>query len=371
MPPAKTSRGPDEYGLLCSAGLAEFLRRELRPCQPQDFRVERLPNHDLVSLRLPAAAVPVLAKLRTVEDVFWLLGPALPLAEPHDLRRLGPRISAPAVQRGLELKNALFHPPKPKHPSFNCFVKQDHDYRVRRHDIADAMRVQMAALYPRWRLADPASVELWGFYREERLRIGLRLSGERLRWHGEAPVERPGALRPPLAAALALAAALQPGERVADPLCGAGGILAEILALDCGAVCLGGDRDAAALAVAEARLQHRQVELQQWDATRLPLPPASLDAIVTNLPFGKQYSSAEANARLYPALLANWLPKLRPGGRLVLLTADTLHLEDSLRQAGCRWQVEGRVKVLGTWAGVYRAWPEGRQGASTASKSTE
>lgn len=44
-------------------------------------------------------------------------------------------------------------------------------------------------------------------------------------------------------------------------------------------------------------------EVVQWDVTSLPLRDACVDAVVTDLPFGKRVGSRLENRELYPAAL--------------------------------------------------------------------
>jgi tRNA G10 N-methylase Trm11 len=60
--------------------------------------------------------------------------------------------------------------------------------------------------------------------------------------------------------------------------------------------------------------------LHRWDARRLPLADASVDRLVTNLPFGKQMGSLRENRRLYGRFFREMARVLQAGGKAVLLT---------------------------------------------------
>jgi 23S rRNA G2445 N2-methylase RlmL len=82
---------------------------------------------------------------------------------------------------------------------------------------------------PRWRLQDPAQIELWvSEYAKGRFAAGLRLSDERMRQHGGRVVEREGALRPTVARAMVLRAG-EPSGLALDPCCGSGTWLRSVL----------------------------------------------------------------------------------------------------------------------------------------------
>uniref|UniRef100_A0A1I7X9Z3 UPF0020 domain-containing protein n=1 Tax=Heterorhabditis bacteriophora TaxID=37862 RepID=A0A1I7X9Z3_HETBA len=59
-----------------------------------------------------------------------------------------------------------------------------------------------------------------------------------------------------------------------------------------------------------------------WDATCMPFGNSSIDAIVTDLPFGKKMGTVVDNRILYPKLLREWYRVVKPGGRIVVLTHD-------------------------------------------------
>ena len=57
-----------------------------------------------------------------------------------------------------------------------------------------------------------------------------------------------------------------------------------------------------------------------WDVYHLPLRTASIDCLVTDLPFGKKIGSRERNLFLYPKALSEMARVCRPNGKAVLLT---------------------------------------------------
>lgn len=353
--PPSSRRPETEYGVLVFAGLAGIAKKELGTRGFEKARTFSLRNYDLVLFRAADSRAAHLAGLRLGEDCFYLMGDPVRVERQGDVERLRGVVTREGMLRGLEVKNRLFQPRKPKQTTYNCFVKQDQDREVHRKYIADRVCSLIGSHFSRWKRADPATVEIWGFYLDMNLHLGLRLSDHRMRYREGDPVLRGGALRPTIAAALACVAAPQPGELVIDPMCGTGTILIETLARNGQATYLGGDIDGEAVAIGTRRSAGKGVQLQEWDARELPLVDRSVDCILCNLPFGKQYSSAEANAALYPALMKSWLTKLKPGGRMVLLTSDSQNLERSLSACGLIWWVAGEVKVLGEWARIYRA----------------
>lgn len=135
------------------------------------------------------------------------------------------------------------------------------------------------------RLAD---VNVRVFIEHERAFVGLRLGKHPLHERAYKTVERAGALKPTVAAAMLRLAGVAAGDSMLDPCCGSGTIPIE--AAQIGAVAQGGDIDADAVAAAQANAQaaHVSTSICQWDARSLPLDAHSVDYVVTNLPWGKQ-----------------------------------------------------------------------------------
>jgi 23S rRNA G2445 N2-methylase RlmL len=151
--------------------------------------------------------------------------------------------------------------------------------------------------------------------------VGVRLGKTALAKRPYKQAHLPGSLKPPVAAALVTLAEVGPGLRLLDPCCGAGTILVE--AELGGAVVLGGDSDPSAVAAARANVEAAGVsaEIRQWDAQALPIASASIDRIVSNLPWGRQVAVDAALATFYRRTCSEMQRVLAPGGRIVLLTS--------------------------------------------------
>jgi tRNA (guanine6-N2)-methyltransferase len=139
----------------------------------------------------------------------------------------------------------------------------------------------------------------------------------------------PASTNPVIAALLVQLLKARPGDVVYDPFCGAGTLLVEAAALDGDLVLLGSDISWTALT--EATANRAAPLLFRADATRLPVPPDSVDRLVSNLPFGKRVGSHSANVKLYPAFIAELSRVLRADGRAVLLTDDKNLLRRSVQ----------------------------------------
>jgi 23S rRNA G2445 N2-methylase RlmL len=167
-----------------------------------------------------------------------------------------------------------------------------------------------------------ATLNVRVFMDHEETIVGVRLAQTPLHDRPYQRVHRPGALKPPVAAALASLAEVGFGCLVLDPCCGSGTVLIEA-ALQGASIC-GGDSDRLALAAARRNLAAAKIPaiLQHWDARALPLPDASVDKVICNLPWGRQVALREPRQALYPQIVAEMRRVLRPAGRIVLLTDE-------------------------------------------------
>jgi SAM-dependent methyltransferase len=137
---------------------------------------------------------------------------------------------------------------------------------------------------PKWRFGDPAQIEIWiSEYSPGRFVAGLRLSDAGMRQHEGRLIEREGALRPTVAAAMVNLAG-EPDGLLLDPCCGSGTILNEAVAA--GWKTRGIDIDPDAVQISRKNIPAADVEV--GDARHLGLADASVAAYVSNLPFGQQ-----------------------------------------------------------------------------------
>jgi tRNA (guanine6-N2)-methyltransferase len=143
----------------------------------------------------------------------------------------------------------------------------------------------------------------------------------------------PGALNACAASIMADLTQPGPADVYLNLGCGSGTLLIERALLGPAQRLLGCDIDADALACARenvAAASLNTVELEAWDATALPLPDASVDALTIDLPFGQLVGSHAENAELYPRLLAEAARVAKPGARFVAITHQSRLFERSV-----------------------------------------
>ncbi|MBZ0281465.1 MAG: methyltransferase domain-containing protein [Anaerolineae bacterium] len=150
--------------------------------------------------------------------------------------------------------------------------------------------------------------------------VGLRLGKRPLHERSYKQVQRPGSLKPSVAATMLILADLKPGEHLLDPCCGVGTIIIEGAVM--GAVVQGGDVDSEAVEAANANAASANIQtrFEQWDARNLSLLDGSVDCVVSNLPWGRQIQIDADLKAFYRDICTEIERVIRPDGRVVLLT---------------------------------------------------
>jgi 23S rRNA G2445 N2-methylase RlmL len=320
-------------------------------------------SRGLVVFRLDSLT-PDILKLRTTEDVFLLAWGSDTLTfKAEDLKTIRNWTARKPDWKELFRLHHLIRPKKKGRPTYNLICQMQGEHGYRRADAREAFTAGLNGVIPHgWQFSNEnAWLEIWLTIQGKTAVCGVRLSDRTMR-HRTYKLEHIAAsLRPTVAAAMVRLAGIGPGMTVLDPMCGAGTILAETIDVarrrrgDPVRV-MGGDIDPNAVFVASQNTEKLgPVDLARWDATRLPLAPASVDRIICNLPFGKQLSSPEEIMPLYQAAAREWDRILRAGGRAVLLVAEQDALRGPLRAR--RWQPtrELRVRLLGQPA-ILSVW---------------
>lgn len=207
-----------------------------------------------------------------------------------------------------------------------------------------------------WQLGgDDSDVEFWATMFPGEFILTMRLSDERLRHRDYKVAHMPGSLRPSVAAALGWLSEPAPDDIVLDPLCGAGTVLIERAHLGRYQLLIGGDSNPVSLAAARENVgpRYKPIELHAWDATAIALGAASVSKVVTNLPWGMRHGSHAENRRLYPHLIEEFRRVVKPGGLIVMLTAETRLMADLMSRGVFRPQKILRVSILGAPAAIY------------------
>ncbi|MDH7593358.1 MAG: methyltransferase domain-containing protein [Methanomicrobiales archaeon] len=131
------------------------------------------------------------------------------------------------------------------------------------------------------------------------------------------PFFHPGVMRPKYARAMVNLSLVQENEILLDPCCGTGGILLEANLV--GARVLGGDADRSMILGTLANLPGADVI--RHDASALPIRDSTIDAVVTDLPYGQSVSiHGNSVASLYAGIVREIVRVLKKGRRAVVVT---------------------------------------------------
>jgi tRNA (guanine6-N2)-methyltransferase len=309
-----------------------------------------------IALFQSEARVEELLALRTIEDAFVTLAHIRGLRRgPDALKVLHSAIVNADMASALHLWSLVHGGKGPR--TWRVVSQMSGSYDFRRIDAAQAVESALRKSLPRVmrQVEDEADVEIWCWLGGGDVLLGLRLSDASMRHRRYKREHLPASLRPTVAASMAWLARPTPQDIVLDPFCGAGTILIERALLAPFEREFGGDIRVEAVNMAERNAQaaHVNLSLQQWDAHQLPLEHASVNRIITNLPFGKQIGSREQNEELYRATMQQCAYVLAPGGLFVALTSEDRLLDRIVRDEG--WNVTKKVVcvILGQPASIF------------------
>ena len=131
------------------------------------------------------------------------------------------------------------------------------------------------------------------------------------------PFFHPGVMLPRTARAMVNLSLVRPGETLYDPFCGTGGLLGEAALI--GVSPIGSDADPEMLA--GCRMNFPSIPLFLADARAIPLRTGSVEAIVSDLPYGTSSWIRSPNLdTLYAGAFGEIYRVLSPGRRAVVVT---------------------------------------------------
>ncbi|TAJ43920.1 methyltransferase domain-containing protein [Methanofollis fontis] len=131
------------------------------------------------------------------------------------------------------------------------------------------------------------------------------------------PYFHPGVMMPRMARAMLNLSGVMPGEVLCDPFCGTGGMLEEAGWIGVRAIGSDFDREM----IRGSRLNVPAADLMLADATALPLRDRSVEAVVTDLPYGQSVCiRADTLTRLYEGAMVEMDRILKEGRRAVVIT---------------------------------------------------
>lgn len=141
------------------------------------------------------------------------------------------------------------------------------------------------------------------------------------------PFFHPGVLMPRIARTIVNLSGIKPGELILDPFCGTAGILVEAGLV--GAKVIGIDAQEKLVTGSRMNLEAFKLNyiLIEGDACRMPFQEATINAVVTDPPYGRSAAIlAESLEELYSCALSEIQRILKPGG-IAVVVSDKATLE--------------------------------------------
>jgi len=313
--------------VLSPPGLATLTLREARQLGVDAVLIATERRGDIVGVRLPADVV----SLRTAEDVLSLVGT---LRIRRTASATASELDRDAVQSVL---TAVRKAEGGRRRGLRVVVRVSDERNFRRTDLRRALQRRLGRLHD-----EAGDDELWVIQSDPRtLHVGIRLLSRTRRFARQA--ERVGALRPAIAAAMVVCAG-RPRSAL-DPCCGTGTVITEVAAA--GGVAIGGDIDASAITAAAA---NGAPVLLQLDARRLPFADDSFDAVVTNLPFGREYELQGSPVAWYRRAIAE---SVRVATVVVVLAPPSMPFRQALGRIKVDLKERHDLTVLGQRAAIW------------------
>jgi 23S rRNA G2445 N2-methylase RlmL len=219
------------------------------------------------------------------------------------------------------------------------------------HELASALQLEATA--------GPAQLQLAVYPTPDRQawNVAIRV--------GSAPLSaRPwrvcnylGALNATIAHVMAQLGKPSPADRVLNIACGSGTLLVERLDLAPARIAIGVDLAPDALTCARANLEASghaaETLLVRTDATRLPLADESVDAVVSDLPFGQLIAPAANIADLYRGVVAEVDRVAAPGARFVAITTRHQLFEAAIEPLRQRWRLRRTLDLKVSFRSGY------------------
>jgi 23S rRNA G2445 N2-methylase RlmL len=355
----ETSTAAPRYLVHTVPGLEEVTQDEVAELIPEAKLVGAWRRFDertsLLEFRADGGPRPWL-KLATTEDVFALAARGRAL-RPGEVG-LADLSAAVLTSRRLDrAMRTLANLRKGVPESFRVVARMAGEHGFRRVDAQRTVESALRKRFPRMRRVDdaPADAELWLSLVGDEALVGVRLSTERMRGTRKEIRSLPASLKASVARAMVRLSEPAAADVVLDPMCGAGTLLIERALAGPYAELLGGDRDSSAVmrARGNVRAAGLSAPIKEWDARNLPLDDASVDAILTNPPFGKQVELPGEPEPFYRDLVGELTRVLKPRGRLVLVTGQFDAFQAAAKTAGLKTRRRLGVVLRGERATIF------------------
>jgi tRNA (guanine6-N2)-methyltransferase len=330
-------------------------------------RVERVGHREVQfsTIEIPSSES---LRLRTADDVLLVCADLAGFDHTRaSLERLTEAARALGLRRFLALRDRILGTPGPRALTVVASFLGRRNYNRYEIEAAVALGVQSDVSLP-YRAARDVSgeepvVTLRVHLVDDRALFALRVFRQPLHRRDYRTRTHPGALHPPLAAALCLVAGLRPGARLLDPFCGTGTIAIEACRLEPGAIATASDVSHQQLAAARDNFRTARLAARVFrsDAARLPIEPRTFDRIVSNPPWGLAVLRVGSPDGSLVAGAGTELARvLGPDGRAVLLVEGERADPSALFRAGMSMRFRSRISLFGQHPEIWvLAFPDG------------
>ncbi len=349
------------YLATCNPGLEDVCAREVQEEIPEASIEEIREYKGRVIFTAPGDEYTMsrLLSLRSIHSVSLLIIEARVLKSGRGLQEIGRVVSGSNAWSLIPL-SASFAVRAQR-------IGEGHEYTSQ--DVARTVGDAIAHSYkekygypPLVRLNSPGVV-FHAEVDEDIFRLGVQLgSEESLHRRHYRLYDHPAALKPSIAYSMLRLAGIRDSSVILDPMCGGGTIAIEAALLYENAEIICSDWsqkhiEGAKLNAVLARVD-RRIRFIVEDARRLPrlLGESTVDAIVTNPPYGIRLGSPRRVRRMYPEILRALYAVLRPGGVFAVITPDSAVFDREARRAGFLGLHARKVRHGDLWAAilVYR-----------------
>lgn len=244
-------------------------------------------------------------------------------------------------------------------PSFRVTCNRTGDHRFKSQECAAILGAVINESFD-WSVSmKQFDIEVVLSIKEKHIYIGLTLTRESLHKRNLVCFGATS-LRATIAYNILRMASIQNGDIVCDPMCGSGAIPIECALSWPQTFGIACDNHPVAIERSNINIKESKclIDVNHLDVTSLPFRTGSIDAIITDLPFGKRLGSRHDNKTLYPAIMTQFARCVRPGtGRIVLLTQDKRNMNKCLGlpvvKKYCKQFRTIFVKIGGLDASIY------------------
>lgn len=331
-----------DYYATTVGGLEEVVTQDIRNhLQPlENLRTRRGQRHSRIFFHYERSPQRLL-ELRSVDNIFALLArvQGVTTGKPG-LQKVVREISQVDLKPAMALYDTL-HGKKPE-PVIKliCTVSGNH-----RFSASELYHAVQAAFSGQYRIENDLTSKTYTLHLQvfgKNALWGLQLAQRRLRNRAYRRSSVLGGLESTVAYCMALLADMGADDICLDPMCGGATTLIEGGLVFQPRLLIGGDLSSNVFAAARenGKTAGLRINLVRWDAGKLPLNNASVDAVLCNLPFGKKVPLPRGKNE--NPLFQELARVLRPYKNAVILTDDDPF---SSKDQQIPFEVQRRIKL--------------------------